>query len=106
MVACQVCDEVVGTIWEACKECGVVLVVTSDHGNAEEMVDAMGQPKTSHTLNMVPLIVASDREEFEVIHSEGGLIDVAPTVLSLMGLEIPSEMTGRPMVRSKSSVGK
>ncbi len=69
-----------------------VAVITADHGNAEEMVDDNGHPKTSHTLNPVPAIVTIENG---IIKDEGTLADIAPTVLSLLGLPIPPQMTGK-----------
>ncbi len=74
---------------------GGVAVITADHGNAEEMVDANGHPKTSHTLNPVPAIVTVDNEK---IRDNGTLADIAPTVLTLLGLQVPAEMTGKSLV--------
>jgi 2,3-bisphosphoglycerate-independent phosphoglycerate mutase len=73
---------------------GFTLLMTADHGNAEQMVDPVtGQPHTAHTTNPVPLILAGDRSETSL--SPGGtLADVAPTVLAIQGLPVPREMTG------------
>lgn len=56
--ACTVCDEVIGQLYQACQENGWTLVVTADHGNAEEMIDENGKPKTSHTTNLIPVLIA------------------------------------------------
>jgi len=114
VIACTKCDEVIGTIWEACKKNNYILVVTADHGNAEEMYASDGEsPKTSHTTNLIPLIVAAPdsasglplkwKPEVEATNNDekkngGGLSDVAPTVLALMGLAVPKEMTGKPLL--------
>lgn len=109
MKACEVCDTCIGRIEEACKENGYILVVTADHGNAEEMEDDDGNPKTSHTTNLIPLIVTNapsnvsltteaQAKPEDVSHPVGGLSDVAPTCLVLMGLPIPAEMTGKSLV--------
>lgn len=87
-----------------------ILVVTADHGNAEEMYAEDGSPKTSHTTNLIPLIVAAPTQKVEWLPEvtavanddkkpAGGLSDVAPTVLALMGLAVPKEMTGKPMIK-------
>ena len=108
--ACTNCDEQIGKVAAACRESGYTLVVTADHGNAEEMEDEDGKPKTSHTLNLIPLLiqpkqgvnvqwtdrVSSARGDGAAV---GGLSDVAPTVLTLMGLDVPAEMTGRSLVK-------
>ncbi|KAJ3993598.1 PGM protein [Lentinula boryana] len=107
-------DEAVGVIYEACMEKGYVLVITADHGNVEQMRDLeTGEPYTAHTTNRVPFIVAApggkgfefefrkDGEgegEGEGEEEEGALCDVAPTVLHLMGLDKPEEMTGRSLL--------
>jgi 2,3-bisphosphoglycerate-independent phosphoglycerate mutase len=71
-----------------------VLVVTADHGNADEMLEDDGSPDTAHSLNPVPLIVT---EEGISLH-EGVLADVAPTVLEVLGIEQPAAMTGRSLI--------
>ena len=108
--ACVACDVQVGRIMEAAKAEGYTLVVTADHGNVEEMEDADGKPKTSHTTNLIPLLI-QPKEGVEVKwvdgvekgkdgeEAVGGLSDVAPTVLTLMGLDIPKEMTGKSLVQ-------
>ena len=108
--ACTNCDEQIGKIAAACKANGYTLVVTADHGNAEEMEDEHGKPKTSHTLNLIPLLIQpkdglSVQWTDEVSGKQGkeapvgGLSDVAPTVLALMGLDVPTEMTGKSLVK-------
>ena len=90
--------------------CSFILVVTADHGNAEEMYAEDGSPKTSHTTNLIPLLVAAPSQKVQWLpevqalageHTKpaGGLSDVAPTVLALMGLAVPKEMTGKPMIK-------
>jgi len=103
--ACEACDRVIGTIWEGCRRHGYTLVVTSDHGNAEEMLepptaDGIERPKTSHTTNLVPFILASDSPQLgvRVQRMEGGLRDVAPSILHVMGLPKPPEMTGESLL--------
>jgi len=102
-------DAAVGTVYKACQEAGYTLVITADHGNAEQMVNLdTGSPHTAHTTNKVPFIIAGpknaeraltftddkDRKEDE----EGALCDVAPTVLTLLGLGQPKEMSGRSLL--------
>ena len=70
-------------------------IVTADHGNADEMLDPAGGPKTSHTTNPVPLIVTAPGA---VLREGGRLCDLAPTILGLMGLPSPPEMTGRNLL--------
>ncbi len=102
--AVEATDQAIGLVYAACKQHGYVLVVTCDHGNAEEMIDEEGRPKTSHTTNPVFCIVAGEEsgkvhlKDLKLAHREGGLRDVAPTILKVMGLPIPSEMTGRSLL--------
>ncbi|PGH36089.1 2,3-bisphosphoglycerate-independent phosphoglycerate mutase [[Emmonsia] crescens] len=91
-------DKAIGRVFEACKENGYVLFVTADHGNAEEMKNAEGTPKTSHTTNKVPFIMANAPEGWSLKKSSGVLGDVAPTILAAMGIEQPEEMTGHSLL--------
>lgn len=93
--ACEVVDECVGRIWEATREAGGAMLLFGDHGNADVMVDAQGDPHTAHTANPVPLIVAWP--QVRRVRS-GALSDIAPTVLELLGLEQPPEMTGKSLI--------
>ena len=83
-------DKAVKTIYEACEEAGYILLVTSDHGNAEQMINPdTGNPHTAHTTNPVPFIMTADPVEYSFVQDvegqeEGALCDVAPTVLVLM----------------------
>ena len=74
---------------------GGVAVITADHGNAEEMVDINGNPKTSHTLNPVPAIIT---EEGVKLRGQASLADIAPTVLNLLGLKTSTEMEGQNLI--------
>ena len=92
-------DKAIGQVYECCKEEGYVLFVTADHGNAEEMKTEEGKPKTSHTTNKVPFVMANAPEGWSLkAGSEGVLGDVAPTVLEVMGLGKPEEMGGSSLL--------
>jgi len=95
--AVEAVDSCLGRIVEAVRETGAELLVTADHGNAEQMLDAeTGQPLTSHTTGPVPLVYTGTRDlEFT---GEGSLCDIAPTLLSLLELPIPPEMTGQVLL--------
>ncbi|OBZ68548.1 2,3-bisphosphoglycerate-independent phosphoglycerate mutase [Grifola frondosa] len=81
-------DAAVGTVYKACEEAGYILLITADHGNAEQMINPeTGAPHTAHTTN------PKDGEE-----EEGALCDVAPTVLDILGLPKPEEMSGRSLL--------
>ncbi|KAG9307284.1 hypothetical protein G9A89_017112 [Geosiphon pyriformis] len=96
VIAVRVTDECIGRIFEACQEHGYTLFITSDHGNAEQMLDSEGKPHTAHTCNPVPFIMTS--KDYKFVSSKGVLGDVAPTILDLLGLEIPKEMTGSTLL--------
>ncbi len=77
------------------------MLITADHGNAEQMCDpSSGQPHTAHTINPVPLIYIGRQA---TMRKGGALSDVAPTMLTLMGLEIPPEMEGKTLVSLEES---
>ena len=97
--AVETVDACVGRFVEAAQKMGGEVCISADHGNADRMVDhATGQPFTAHTTNPVPFICVSDR--VKKAH-DGALCDIAPTLLTLAGLEIPPEMTGKPLVEMK-----
>ncbi|OWZ61644.1 2,3-bisphosphoglycerate-independent phosphoglycerate mutase [Cryptococcus neoformans Tu401-1] len=95
-------DAAVKTVYDACEEAGYVLCVTADHGNAEQMLDPKtGNPHTAHTTNHVPFIVTGDKGSLEVSDEPGSLADVAPTILDILGLPKPEEMSGRSLLSKK-----
>ena len=75
------------------------LLVTADHGNADQMVDPeTGEPFTAHTTNPVPLIYINPAEKNVSLRSGGRLADLAPTLLDIMGVQKPAEMTGESLI--------
>ncbi|KAI9495058.1 2,3-bisphosphoglycerate-independent phosphoglycerate mutase [Zychaea mexicana] len=91
-------DKGIGTIYEACKANGYILFVTADHGNAEKMLsDDFSTPHTAHTCAPVPFVMTSEKYKYQK-DVKGALADVAPTILDVMGLDIPEEMTGHSML--------
>ena len=95
--ACEVVDQCVGDIYKEIEKVGGTLLVTADHGNSEKMIDENGEPFTSHTMNKVPFILVDDRNK-DVRLRKGRLGDIAPTILELMGIDKPSEMTGESLI--------
>ena len=98
--AVETVDAAISRIAEATRKAGGVLVVTADHGNAEEMVDEQGRPKTAHTTRQVPVIV-DGADEVKGLRAGGRLSDVAPTVLELLGLDVPPAMTATSLIDQK-----
>jgi 2,3-bisphosphoglycerate-independent phosphoglycerate mutase len=98
--ACEAVDACVGRVAEAVAQVGGELLLTADHGNCEQMIDyETGEPWTAHTLNPVPVCLASEEHRGAKLRS-GILADVAPTLLDLMGLPVPPEMTGESLLRA------
>ena len=95
--AVEAVDRCLGQIVPAIRETGGQCLITADHGNVEQMMDEeSGQPLTSHTSGPVPPVYVGNRNwQFS---EEGSLSDIAPTLLVLMDIPVPVEMTGRPLV--------
>jgi len=93
--AVETVDRWLGEVVAAVSATGGVCVITSDHGNADHMLEPDGSPNTAHSLNPVPFVVTSNEV---AVREEGILADVAPTVLELLGMEQPPEMTGTSML--------
>jgi len=91
--AVETLDVALGRLEGAVLEAGGILAVTSDHGNAEEKIDPQGNPLTAHTTYPVPFILISNAPPGN-LNAEGKLGDIAPTLLPLIGLEVPAAMTG------------
>ena len=88
-------DQCVGEVVEAARDKGYDVMIIADHGNADNAVNADGSPNTAHSLNPVPCILESD--DYNKVE-EGILADVAPTLIHIMGVEQPDEMTGKVLV--------
>ena len=98
--AVEAVDVGLGKIVDAARAQGGVVFVTADHGNCELMKDpATGQPHTAHTLNPVPLVYVNDADRAAHLRGGGRICDVAPTMLELLGLPQPAEMTGRSLLQ-------
>lgn len=108
IVGCAETDKAIGVIAEACRQNGYTLFITADHGNAEEMKFPDGKPKTSHTTNKVPFIMANAPADWRLepfVDEQKGelepvLGDVAPTILAAMGLSKPDEMDGHNLLNT------
>lgn len=94
--AVKAVDECVKNTVEAAKESGYEVIIIADHGNADNAINADGTPNTAHSLNPVPCIYVTERKDAKV--EPGRLADVAPTILSIMGLPQPKEMTGHSLI--------
>jgi 2,3-bisphosphoglycerate-independent phosphoglycerate mutase len=92
--AAEAIDEALGRICAAVLESGGEALITADHGNLEQMVDENGEPHTQHTVGPVPLVYLGRDARLR----SGALRDLAPSVLALMGIPVPSEMSGRNLV--------
>jgi 2,3-bisphosphoglycerate-independent phosphoglycerate mutase len=95
--ACEAADEGLGKLVDAIRAKGGMVMVIADHGNAETMLTEDGKPHTQHTTNPVPCIIIGDKKDFKL--RDGGVLgDVAPTLLELLGLPQPKEMTGKSLI--------
>jgi 2,3-bisphosphoglycerate-independent phosphoglycerate mutase len=95
--ACEVVDIEVSKIVDSAKKMGYTILITADHGNAEIMINPDGSPHTYHTTNLVPFILISENRNFKL--QDGKLGDIAPTILELMNIPPPLEMTGFSLVK-------
>lgn len=92
--AVETVDDCIGQVVEAAHKNGYDIIIISDHGNADNAINEDGTPNTAHSLNPVPVILVSD--DYKKVN-EGILADVAPTILNIMGVEIPGIMTGKTL---------
>lgn len=95
--AVEAVDQCTKEVVEAALEGGFNILIIADHGNADNAVNQDGSENTAHSLNPVPCIFISDKKDVQI--ENGILADVAPTLLSVMGLEIPKEMTGKVLIK-------
>jgi 2,3-bisphosphoglycerate-independent phosphoglycerate mutase len=96
--AVETIDACLGRVYRAVRQRGGAMIVTADHGNAETMIDPVtGGPHTYHTINPVPFIVITENGNRFTLRRDGALQDISPTVLNLLGLPQPREMTGRDL---------
>ena len=102
--AVETVDHCLGQLEQALLKRGGVLFVTADHGNAEMMTDSKThQPHTAHTTSLVPFVCVTD-QPYKVLHTQGGLEDVAPTLLRFLNISQPANMTGRPLLEKEKSI--
>ena len=99
--AVEAVDECIGKVVKAINEKEGNLIITADHGNCEQMIDySTGEPHTAHTTNLVPLILVSNKQNIK-LKAEGKLADLAPTILDLMNIDKPKEMTGETLLEKE-----
>ena len=99
--AVRTVENCIGKITSAVLAKGGSCIVTADHGNADKMIADDGEPFTAHTTNRVPVILVSDLYKNVTLRKDGILADLAPTLLEMMGEDVPSEMTGRSLIEKK-----
>ena len=98
--AVEAVDACAGKVVEKVRALGGTVLITADHGNAEQMADENGEPYTAHTCNPVWLILVDDSRKDAVLQEGGKLADIAPTMLKLLGLPQPKEMTGESLLQA------
>ncbi len=103
IAACEAVDKCVGKVIDTLLAQGGNAIITADHGNAEDMLDENGKPKTSHSLNPVAAILVGEAFAKQSIRKQGRLADVAPTILQLINIAQPAEMTGETLLTEKGS---
>ena len=91
-------DECVKRVVDQILAMGGSAILTADHGNADRMLDTDGSPFTAHTTNPVPVVLVSEKYKSVRLRKDGVLADVAPTLLEVMGLPVPAEMTGTSLI--------
>lgn len=96
--AVETVDKVLGEIYKAICETNGTLIITADHGNAEQMLNADGTIRTAHSLKPVPFILINNNLKNIHLKNEGTLADIAPTILNIMDISKPAEMTGKTLI--------
>ncbi len=96
--AVKTVDECVKTVVDKVLSMGGTAIITADHGNADKMIDENGHPFTAHTTSLVPLIVVGKEFKGKKLKDGGKLCDIAPTLLDMMGMDKPAEMTGESLI--------
>lgn len=94
--AVKAVDECVNRTVEAAKAADYEVIIIADHGNADNAINTDGTPNTAHSLNPVPCVYVTERKDAKV--EDGKLADVAPTILDIMGIKQPAEMTGHSLI--------
>lgn len=98
--AVETLDKCIRQLYEMCFQKDILLIITADHGNCETMKDEKGNPHTYHTTNKVPFIVCDKKYKVK----NGQLQDIAPSILSILGIKIPKEMTGEKIIKEIKEV--
>ena len=91
-------DECVDRVLKKILEMGGGALLTADHGNADRMIAEDGSPFTAHTTNPVPVVLVCDALKGVKLREGGVLADLAPTLLDMMGIPVPAEMTGKTLI--------
>ena len=97
--ACEVIDHCIHQIVSTVKAQDGITMITADHGNAEQMIEENGQVHTAHTLNSVRFLLIDDMRKNAELRN-GILGDIAPTILEIMGIEKPQQMTGKSLLKA------
>jgi 2,3-bisphosphoglycerate-independent phosphoglycerate mutase len=96
--AVEAVDACVGRVVAKVQELGGAVLITADHGNAEQMQDENGEPFTAHTTNPVWLVLVDDNRKSVILREGGCLADIAPTMLKMLGVAQPREMSGESLI--------
>src|SRR5882672_9845627 len=94
--ACETVDQCNEAVTEVARKNGYSVIIIADHGNADMMINDDGTPNTAHTTNLVPCLLVDDTYKGKL--KDGKLADLAPTILTLMGIPIPPQMTGNVLI--------